>query len=96
MGGGELQPYNVVSTVVYEGRPLDALTALGTDGLFALPIDLEVLHAETLLGARLPTIVRSSGAKEIDPVVFLALGQELGVQVAGVHELGLGEQTLLL
>src|SRR5215203_1650204 len=95
VAGGKLQPYNVIAAVVYKGCPLDALLSFGAGGLLALPIDLEVLHAETLLCASLPTVVRAGGSVEIHPVVLLALGQKLGVEVASVHKLGLWQQTLL-
>ena len=47
------------------------------------------------LGPGLPAVIRTRRADQIDAVAFVRLRQMLGVKVAGVHELGLREQTLL-
>src|SRR5215207_8555717 len=88
----ELYLHHLGVLPVYGRRPAYALLVLRAGRHLIVPVDGERRSLKAGLFAGLPLVVRACWSVEIDSVVLLALRQKLGIQVAGVYELSLGEQ----
>jgi hypothetical protein len=73
------------------GRPPARADLTGRTGrVLRVPLNLEGLGGKASSLACLPVIIKTCGPQQIHGVVVLTLDQQVSVQEAGVHEMGLG------
>jgi len=82
-------------TAVIAGVPDNTGVALGTDGLVRLPIDLELVALKALLIPCLPAKIAARRTDHIDLEPALGHDQTIGVNIAGIDQMGLGEPLCL-
>jgi hypothetical protein len=61
-----------------------------------IPINLEILDVKAGAPAGLPVIIEACGAQQVHAVVAPTVHEQVGVQGAGVHDMGAGQQAPLL
>ena len=86
----------VIAAVVNALCPLATGLPLRTDGLASLPVNTEVLDAEAGRGACLPAMIMSRRSKELHAIFGGCRHEELRVEIAGVDDVDLRQQPLLL
>src|SRR5712692_4299617 len=59
------------------------------------PIELEVCHIEAFACFGLPTVIRQGWTQQSDPILFLTADQQIGIDVARIHDLLFWQQLVL-
>ena len=57
------------------------------------PIELEVCHIEAFACFGLPTFIRQDGTQQSDPILLLTADQQIGIDVARIHDLVFRHET---
>lgn len=76
--------------------PALARTSLGTGDLLLFPIDPKRLCRKPFAFAGLPFLVTAGGSVEIHAVLALALDQEFGLPITGIHQVTARQKIFLL
>ena len=93
---GEFDLDDLILAVVNGRSPADTGVALRAGGLLGLPIDVKLARRETHLLLSLPFDIRARGANQIDTIVLLTAVQQLGIDIACIDQMLVGQQFLLL
>src|SRR3954447_14968293 len=96
IGTGEFNLDHGITVTVLGRRPALAVTSLRADDLLLLPINLKLLCRKAFAFACLTLLVAAGGTVQIHAIVPFALGQELGLHIAGVHQVTIRQKILLL
>src|SRR5881227_1089880 len=83
---GRVRKDNLNALWITQRGPAATLLPLWTRRTLCLPVDLEMGSIEALIGFRLPTVVGQDRTQQFDPIVLLAADQQLGIDIAGIHE----------
>ena len=75
--------------------PARTLVSLRASRLLAWPIELEVCHIKAFACFGLPTVIRQGWTQQSDPILFLTADQQIGIDVARIHELLFWQQLVL-
>ncbi len=59
------------------------------------PIELEVCHIKAFACFGLPTVIRQGWTQQSDPILFLTADQQIGIDVARIHDLLFWQQLVL-
>ena len=78
------------------GVQLILRVAFGAGGLLGLPIDVKLARREALFLLSLPFDIGTGGANQIDAIILLTAVQQLGIDIARIDDMLLGQQFLLL
>ena len=92
----ELDRDDLILAVIESGRPTETGMAFGTRGLLGVPVNVKLTCREARLLLGLPAVISSRGSNQINSIVFLALVQQLGINVAGIHQMLRGLEVLVL
>src|SRR6266705_150754 len=93
---GELDFDDLILAIVNSWGPTDTCMTFRADSLLGLPIDgkLTCLKARLLLG--LPFDIGMGGADQVNAIVLLTAVQQLGIDIAGIDDMLLGQQVFPL
>src|SRR5438067_1396843 len=81
---------DLVFAIVDGGRPTTTDAAFWAGRLFGLPIDLKMTRVKSGLLLGLPFVISTCGPNQINPIVLLALVQQLSIDIAGIDTMLLG------
>jgi hypothetical protein len=93
---GELDFDDLIRAIVDGGGPTDTGMTFGTSRLLSLPIDGKPTRFEARLLLGLPFDIGMGGADQVNAIVLLTTVQQLGIDIAGIDEMLLGQQVFLL
>jgi hypothetical protein len=86
-----------LSLAVVDGRgPTDTRVAFGAGGLLGLPIEVKLARLKAHLLQGLPFDIGARGAYQINTIILLTAVQQLGINIARIDDMLLGQQFLLL
>ena len=92
----ELDLDDLVLAVIDSWRPTDTGVALGTGGLLSLPVDVKLACGKAGLLLGLPFDIGVCGADQAKAIILLASVQQLGIDIAGIDDMLVEQQVLLL
>jgi hypothetical protein len=92
---GRARKDNLNALWIMQRGPSATLLPLWTRRTLSLPVDLEMGGIEALIGFRLPTVIGQDRTQQPDAMVLLTADQQLGIDIAGIHELFLWQQVRL-
>ena len=94
--GREFDFNDLVGSVIDSWGPATARVSLWAGSLLLFPIDEKVISIEACLLTSLPLMVPASWTHQIDLEVLLALNQQFGIHIAGIHTMLFWQQVFVL
>jgi len=92
----ELHLDHRIPAIIHGRRPADTGLTRWTARVLLAPIDLEMRDVKAGPCTDLPVMVEACRSQQTHPVSVPALDEEVGVQKAGVHDMGAGQKAPLL
>jgi hypothetical protein len=86
---------DLVFAIVDGRRPTATDAAFRSGRLFGLPIDLKLSRVKSGLLLGLPFVISTCGTHQINFVILLAPMQQLGIDIAGIDNVLIGQKLLL-
>src|SRR5205814_5046988 len=93
---GELDLDDLRVAIVDGWSPTDTRMPLGAGGLLCLPIDIKVARRKAFFRLSLPFDIGTCGTNQIDAIILLTAVQQLGINIARIDDMLLGQQFSLL
>ena len=87
---GELNLHDLILPLIHRRGPAGAEMPARTPRLALVPIDHKATGIKSLRGLGLPVIIGPRGPESIDAVIALTRHQQLGVQIARIHNVRSG------
>jgi hypothetical protein len=93
---GEFNLDDLVGSVIDSWGPTTARVSLWAGSLLVFPIDEKVISIEACLLIGLPLMVPASWTHQSDLEDLLALDQQFGIDIAGIHNMLFWQQVFVL
>ena len=96
VASAKLELDHVIVAIINRWRPTDTLASCWTGCLLGFPINHKVLGVEAFPCPRLLTNIAPGWSEQVHPIFLVAIGKQLGINIAHVHQMCPRQQVLFL